>query len=54
LGLSVCNGIIQSHGGNIEYEEVAGMGACFKVCLPVASDTLDQPANNNGEKIHDH
>ena len=61
LGLSVCNGIMQSHGGSIEYEVVAGMGACFKLCLPVASDTVDQsltavdqPVNNSGEKIHDH
>jgi len=52
LGLSVCNGITQSHGGSIEYEEVAGMGACFTLCLPVASDIVDQPVNS-GESIHD-
>ena len=37
LGLSVCNGIIQSHGGSIEYEEVPGMGACFNLRLPIAN-----------------
>jgi PAS domain S-box-containing protein len=40
LGLSVCNGIIQSHGGNIEYEEVSGMGACFSLCLPIANQPI--------------
>jgi len=64
LGLSVCNGIIQSHGGSIEYEEVLGMGACFRLCLPVANQSIanqpianqgvDQPVSNSGENIHDH
>jgi signal transduction histidine kinase len=53
LGLSVCNGIMQSHGGSIEYEEVAGMGACFTLCLPVTND-VDQPVNNSGERVRDH
>lgn len=54
LGLSVCNGIMQSHGGSIEYEAVTGMGACFSLCLPVASELVNQSVNNSGEKIHDH
>lgn len=59
LGLSVCNGIIQSHGGSIEYEEVPGMGACFSLCLPIANQPIanqdaDQPVINSGENIHDH
>ncbi|HEY0894759.1 MAG TPA: ATP-binding protein [Cellvibrio sp.] len=59
LGLSVCNGIIQSHGGSIEYEEVPGMGACFSLCLPIANQPIanqdvDQPVSSSGENIHDH
>jgi two-component system NtrC family sensor kinase len=56
LGLSVCNGIIQSHGGSIEYEEVPGMGACFTLCLPIANQPIanqgtDQPVSSSGEKM---
>ncbi|HSC69446.1 MAG TPA: ATP-binding protein [Cellvibrio sp.] len=54
LGLSVCNGIIQSHGGSIEYEEHAGMGACFSLYLPVPAQIIDQPVSTAGEKSHDH
>jgi two-component system NtrC family sensor kinase len=51
LGLSVCNGIIQSHGGSIEYEEVPGMGACFVLRLPIANQDVDQSVSSSGEKI---
>lgn len=35
LGLSVCYGIIQDHGGTIEVESVAGKGSTFTIVLPV-------------------
>jgi two-component system, NtrC family, sensor kinase len=35
LGLSLANGIVQSHGGRIEVTSTAGKGAQFKVVLPV-------------------
>jgi two-component system, NtrC family, sensor kinase len=35
LGLSLANGIVQSHGGRIEVTSTAGKGAQFKVSLPV-------------------
>ncbi len=39
LGLSLCHGIVDSHGGSIAIEDVAGFGAVFRVELPV-----EQPA----------
>lgn len=37
LGLSVCYGIIEEHGGSIRAESVPGVGASFFVELPVES-----------------
>jgi PAS domain S-box-containing protein len=34
LGLSVCHGIVSTHGGTITVEERSGGGACFVVTLP--------------------
>ncbi len=36
IGLSVCNGIVRSHGGAIAVDEAAGGGAAFAVELPIA------------------
>jgi two-component system NtrC family sensor kinase len=36
LGLSVCYGIIQNHGGAIDVESAPGKGSTFTVCLPLA------------------
>ncbi len=35
LGLSVCHGIIQNHGGEIQVESQPGMGSTFTVFLPI-------------------
>ncbi|MBK24976.1 MAG: hypothetical protein CME70_13345 [Halobacteriovorax sp.] len=35
LGLSICTGIIESHGGTISYDSFEGEN-CFKIILPVA------------------
>jgi PAS domain S-box-containing protein len=35
LGLSICHGIINDHGGRIEVETTVGQGARFRVFLPV-------------------
>jgi two-component system NtrC family sensor kinase len=34
LGLSVCYGIVISHGGNLELLPSSGQGSCFRVILP--------------------
>ena len=35
LGLSVCLGIIQSHGGTISLDSVVGKGTTFRFAIPV-------------------
>jgi K+-sensing histidine kinase KdpD len=39
LGLAICRGIVQAHGGRIWAENRATGGACFIVRLPVCQDT---------------
>lgn len=35
LGLAVCSGIIEAHGGRLELEQHTGSGACFCIRLPL-------------------
>jgi signal transduction histidine kinase len=35
VGLSICNGIIEDHGGSIEAKNIPGGGALFTLTLPV-------------------
>jgi PAS domain S-box-containing protein len=35
LGLAVCSGIVEAHGGRLELEPFTGEGACFRVSLPL-------------------
>ena len=37
LGLSLCQGIVENHGGTIHVESVPGQGAVFRIELPVAA-----------------
>ena len=41
LGLAICRKIIESHGGDIEFE-TGPEGTCFTVSLPVADPAADQ------------
>jgi len=41
LGLSICKGILERHGGELTVETEAGQGATFSVHLPVTSFPLD-------------
>jgi PAS domain S-box-containing protein len=42
LGLSLCQGIVESHGGRISVESIVGQGAAFRVTLPVVG--LEEPS----------
>lgn len=37
LGLSICKRIINAHGGEISFNNLAGGGACFSITLPTGS-----------------
>jgi len=37
LGLSICRGIVEAHGGSIRVESEVGKGSCFTVRLPISS-----------------
>lgn len=47
LGLSICQAIIQAHGGTIEVESKIGKGTCFTVRLPRGSDGDIPPSSRN-------
>jgi C4-dicarboxylate-specific signal transduction histidine kinase len=38
LGLSISQGIIESHGGKMKLESVPGKGACFTIMLPLRGE----------------
>ena len=49
LGLSICRGIIEAHGGRISVEsDGLGLGTKFTFTLPVAGEVTPNPAPNPG------
>lgn len=46
VGLAVCLGIIEAHGGTLTLESDAGAGAVFTIVLPVASINGDDSAES--------
>jgi signal transduction histidine kinase len=45
LGLSISHGIIRDHGGRLEVESRPGLGARFRVILPIDSPEQGHPAD---------
>jgi PAS domain S-box-containing protein len=43
LGLSLCRGVIQEHGGSIQVESQPGRGTVFRVTLPVTTPPATVP-----------
>lgn len=43
MGLAVAHGIIQDHNGDIQVNSQLGKGTCFRISLPVCSDTTNHP-----------
>ena len=44
LGLSVCYGFIQDHGGDIKVKSQVGAGTTFTITLPVYADAASEEA----------
>jgi two-component system NtrC family sensor kinase len=59
IGLAVCHGVTESHGGTISVEDAPDEGLRFAVMLPpagtrdvpVESVAADEPANSNGQRV---
>lgn len=52
IGLAVSHGIVAAHGGTLEAEAPAdGIGACFRMRLPVGGATLQQAASSGAQQM---
>jgi CheY-like chemotaxis protein len=51
LGLPICKGIIESHGGTIGVESQLGKGALFRIQLPMEAVPVGRPATPMSEAL---
>jgi CheY-like chemotaxis protein len=51
LGLSLCRGIIEEHGGTLEVESEPGRGSTFTIDLPIVATPLATPAKEVSETL---
>ncbi len=47
LGLSICKGFVEIHGGNIQAENRPGGGMSFRFLIPLESDQIPKDKKNN-------
>ena len=45
LGLAICQEVLRAHGGDLFYEEVAGVGATFRLSLPRYTASIEAPVD---------
>jgi len=51
LGLSLCRGIVESHGGSIRVESEVGRSTVFTIELPVSSTVLESAGPDAGSEL---
>jgi CheY-like chemotaxis protein len=52
LGLAVVHGIVTDHGGMIEVDSKAGVGTCFRICLPPANVPVPEMTRASATPLH--
>lgn len=51
LGLSLCRGIIEEHGGTIDVDSEPGRGTCFTIDVPIGARPIMPPGAEEAEAL---